>query len=335
MLTFALVVATGILSLILTGRVRAYALRNDVLDHPNERSSHSAPTPRGGGLAVLVAALLALGAGVLLRRIDLLHATALAPGMCLLGIVGWLDDHGGLSARLRLAAHVLAAMSCLAVLGGLPELQLGNASVHLDIAGSVLATIGLVWSINLFNFMDGIDGIAGSQAVLIFAIAGALFLFRGDGSLGAVSLAFAAASAGFLYWNWPPARIFMGDVASGALGFMIAALAVAGEARHSVPLMAFVLLDGVFIADATVTLIRRLIRGARPADAHRDHAYQRMARVWGSHRPVTLASAAITVILGGLAAVVTLNPAWGIPAIVAGVLVLAISTIAAERRAPM
>jgi Fuc2NAc and GlcNAc transferase len=335
LITIALVLATGLVSLLLTRRVRAYAVRNDVLDHPNERSSHGAPTPRGGGLAVLLAALLALAAGVAVHRIDVQHALALAPGICVLGLVGWLDDHGGLSARTRLATHVVAAVSCLVVLGGLPDVQVGRGSLHLGIAGSLLATLALVWSTNLFNFMDGIDGIAGSQAVLVFGGSGALFLLRGDRSLGTMALAFAAAAAGFLYWNWPPARIFMGDVASGALGFMIAALAVAGERRHSIPLMAFVLLNGVFIADATVTLLRRLSRGARPADAHRDHAYQRLTRAWGAHRPVTLGAAAITLVLGGLAAVVTLCPVLALPAIVAGAMLLAIVILAAERRAPM
>jgi Fuc2NAc and GlcNAc transferase len=335
MITLVLVLATGLVSRFLTGRVRAYALRNDVLDHPNERSSHSAPTPRGGGLALLVAALTAIGAGVLLHRVALRDVVALAPGACLVGLVGWLDDHRGLSARVRLAAHLVAAMSCLAVLGGLPDLQLGHASVHLGVVGGVLATIGIVWSTNLFNFMDGVDGIAGSQAVLVFAGSGALFLLRSDESLGAVALVFAAAAAGFLYWNWPPALIFMGDVASGALGFVIAALAVAGERRHSVPLMAFALLDGVFIADATVTLLRRLRHGARPDEAHRDHAYQRMARAWGTHRSVTVATGALTAALGGLAVVVTLYPEWAVPAILAGASLLAIVTVAVERRAPM
>lgn len=335
MVILSLVLLTGIVSLLLTGRVRAYAVRNDVLDRPNERSSHTAPIPRGGGLALLVAALLALAAGVALARIEPRHALALAPGMIVLGLVGWLDDHGGVSASARLAAHLVAAILALIVLGGLPDVQLGETSVHVGVAGSIVAAIGIVWSINLFNFMDGIDGIAGSQAVLIFGVAGLLFQLRGDGSLAAVSLAFAAASAGFLYWNWPPARIFMGDVGSGAVGFMIAVLAVAGERGRTVPLVAFVILGAVFVADATITLLRRMARGARPVEAHRDHAYQRLARAWGAHRPVTLAATAATIVLAVLAAVVTLRPALAMGALVGAIALLAALALAAERSAPM
>jgi Fuc2NAc and GlcNAc transferase len=335
MILLSLVLLTGVVSLLLTGRVRTYAFRHDVLDRPNERSSHTAPTPRGGGLAVLVAALLALVAGLALHRISPRHALALGPGMILLGLVGWLDDHGGMSARARLAAHLIAATTALVVLGGLPAVQLGEISLHLGTAGSILAAVGIVWSINLFNFMDGIDGIASSQAVLIFGAAGLLFHLRGADSLAAVSLSFGAASAGFLYWNWPPARIFMGDVASGAIGFMIAVLAVAGEQEGTVPLVAFGILGAVFVGDATLTLLRRVARGARPAEAHRDHAYQRLTRAWGAHRPVTLAAGAATVVLALLATAATLRPAWAMGALAITLAFLAALAVAAERRAPM
>jgi Fuc2NAc and GlcNAc transferase len=240
-----------------------------------------------------------------------------------------------MSARARLAAHLIAATTALVVLGGLPAVQLGEISLHLGTAGSILAAVGIVWSINLFNFMDGIDGIASSQAVLIFGAAGLLFHLRGADSLAAVSLSFGAASAGFLYWNWPPARIFMGDVASGAIGFMIAVLAVVGEQEGTVPLVAFGILGAVFVGDATLTLLRRVARGARPAEAHRDHAYQRLTRAWGAHRPVTLAAGAATVVLALLATAATLRPAWAMGALAIALAFLAALAVAAERRAPM
>lgn len=335
MIALLLIVLTGSLSALLTGRVRAYALRNDVLDRPNERSSHSAPIPRGGGLAVLLSALIALGAGAMLGRIEGRHALALGPGMILLGLVGWRDDHGGLSARVRLAAQILAASCSLAVLGGLPSIQLGSHAVQLGFGGTILAGLGVVWCINLFNFMDGIDGIAGSQALLVFGAAGLLFHARDDVSLATLSFVFAAASAGFLCWNWPPARIFMGDVASGALGFMIAILAVAGEHDRSVPLLAFCILGGVFLGDATLTLLRRLKRGRHPAEAHRDHAYQRLARAWGAHRPVTLLAAAVTAMLAALAALATFRPSSGVGALLAALVLLLALALAIEWKAPM
>lgn len=335
MTTIVLVAVTALLSGVLVGFVRSYAVHNDVLDHPNARSSHTTPTPRGGGLGVLVAALLALGAGVALHRIQTRHAIALAPGMLALGIVGWLDDHASLSPRVRLGVHLLAAASALAILGGVPDVQLGATSLHVGMLGTALAAIGIVWSINLFNFMDGIDGIAASQALLVFGIGGLLFLTRGDTSLATTALCFAGASAGFLYWNWPPARIFMGDVASGALGFMIAVLAVAGEHDRSVPIVPMLILGGAFAGDATVTLLRRIRAGAPPADAHRDHAYQRLARAWGAHRPVTLATAALTLLLGVLAALAVQIPAFTIGAVATAALLLAIVFLLVERRAPL
>ena len=335
MLAALLAILTGMVSYLLTARVRTYAVQHAILDPPNQRSSHSVPTPRGGGIAILCASLLAIAGGAAFHIVAPVHALALVPGMILLGVVGWLDDHGGLSARIRLAAHFIAASAGIAVLHGLPDLQLGTSSVHLGLGGSVAAVIGVVWSINLFNFMDGIDGLAGSQATIIFAIAGLLFHVRGVDSLALISCGFAAASAGFLCWNWPPAKIFMGDVSSGALGFMIAVLAVAGERSGSVPLVAFGILGGVFASDATVTLVRRLYRGALPADAHRDHAYQRISRVWGAHLPVTLAAASLTFLLGALAAIAALRQELAGMVILLASAVLLATGVAAERRAPM
>jgi Fuc2NAc and GlcNAc transferase len=330
-----LFVVTAAVSALVTGRVHAYALHHAVLDHPNDRSSHAAPTPRGGGIGILVAVLLAMLAGVAFGRVEPRLALALGPGTLLLGVVGWMDDRRGLPARVRLAAHTLAAISAVLVLGGLPELQVGTTIVRLGGAGSVLAVVGIVWSTNLFNFMDGIDGLAGSQAMLIAGIAGALLLLRGDSSLATVALALAGAAAGFLYWNWPPARIFMGDVGSGAIGFLLAGIALAGERHQSVPLLSVATLAGVLVFDATMTLVRRLLRGDRPADAHREHAYQRLSRVWGAHRPVTVAAAATALILGALTALMQLRPASTLAVLGVALTMLGVLAVAIERRAPM
>ena len=323
------------ISLALTPVVRAYALRNEVLDEPNERSSHTVPTPRGGGLAIITAVIVTTGVAVMMGIGDARLALALAGGMLGLGIVGWIDDTRGVSARFRLAAHFAIALWAMYLVGGMPGLRLGNVSLGVGGAGYILGAVGIVWCINLFNFMDGIDGLAGSQAALIFGVAAALLLLTGDRSLVAMAAIIGGASAGFLVWNWPPARIFMGDAGSGSLGYALAVLALASENRGSVPLIAFAILGGVFISDATVTLIRRARRGDRLAEAHRDHAYQRLARTWGGHRPVSIAAALVTGVLAVIGTVGTVAHRFLLPALLLSSALMAFLLVVTERKAPM
>jgi Fuc2NAc and GlcNAc transferase len=334
-MTSFLAALSGLVSVALTIAVRQHAVRKGVLDRPNARSSHNTPTPRGGGIAILGAALLGIAIGVAFRVIEPRHALTLGVGMLTLGVIGWLDDTRGVRPRMRLFAHTCAAVWTLFMLGGLSEIRIGSASLALGAAGYVMGAIGIVWSINLFNFMDGIDGLAGSQAVLIFGSAALLSLSRGEHSLGVIAAILAAASAGFLVWNWPPAKIFLGDVGSGAVGYLVAAMAIASENIGSIPLLAFAIIGGVFIADASVTLIRRLLRGRRAMEAHRDHAYQRLARTWGSHRSVALAAAAATTLLAVIGAIGTMTPRLLLPGLVFAYLLLGGLLLAAERRAPM
>lgn len=329
-----LALIAGVASLVLTGAVRAYALRNDLLDRPNARSSHSTPTPRGGGVAMVAAATLGIATSAGLGVTDTRHAVTLGIGMIVLAVTGWLDDTRGIGAGARLSVHAAVACWTLYMFGGLSALRIGETTLNIGMWGYVLGGLGIVWSINLFNFMDGIDGIAGSQALLIFGTAATLLFARGDQSLAAMAIVLAAAAAGFLVWNWPPAKIFMGDAGSGAIGYLVAGLAIASENDGSVPLFAFAILGGLFIADATVTLVRRVLRGNRPTEAHRDHAYQRLTRLWGSHRPVTIAAALVTMVLGMLAAVGTLAPRLLLPAFVAASALVATLLVTADRRAP-
>lgn len=334
-IAFLLAAISGGASLLLTGVVHAYTLRHDVIDKPNARSSHSIPTPRGGGVGVVAASMLGTAIGVGVGIIDTRDALALGPGVLLVAAVGWLDDTRGLRWDVRLAVHLGVACWTLYMFGGLPAIRVGSAALHLGAAGYVLGALGIVWSINLFNFMDGIDGLAGSQAVLIFGTGALLLLSRGNYSLGAISAILAAASGGFLAWNWPPAKIFLGDAGSGTIGYVVAGLAIVSENNRAVPLLAFAIICGVFISDATVTLVRRLVRGDRLTDAHRDHAYQRLTRTWGSHRSVSAGAAGLTAILAVLGAVGTVTPRLLLPALFAAYVSLATVLLATERRAPM
>jgi Fuc2NAc and GlcNAc transferase len=324
-----------LLSLVLTGVVRVYALRHKLLDHPNARSSHTAPTPRGGGLAIVAASEVGIAAATSSGLITSRDGITLGLGMLIIAAVGWLDDTRGLKPSMRLPAHFLAAGWALWMFHGLPALRIGDTSLALGAVGYFVGAIGIVWAVNLFNFMDGIDGFAGSQAVLILGVGSCLFFFRGDRSLGLISLMLTGSTAGFLAWNWPPAKIFMGDVGSGVIGYAVSVLAIGSENRHAVPLLAFAILGSLFIADATVTLIRRVTRGNSPAQAHRDHAYQRLTVAWGSHRRVTVSAIALTGVVASLAVAATASARFLVPALILAAVLMASLLIATERRSPM
>lgn len=270
-----------LVSCVVTGRVRRFALKHDLLDRPNARSSHTAPTPRGGGVAIVLALMLAMTALALLGWLPLNLIVAFAGGGLLVAVVGAWDDRRGVAASRRALVHAIAAGWGLLWIRGL---QFESA---FDVMTGVLEWIGLIWMINLYNFMDGIDGIAGLQAVFV-SVAGTI-LFASSGSpLANLSVVIGAAAAGFLVWNWPPARIFMGDVASGFLGLIFGLLAIAGEHTGASSFWPWLILLGVFEVDATVTLLRRIVVGQRWYEAHRSHAYQHATRRWKSHLKVTL-----------------------------------------------
>ena len=290
--------------------VLRYAHARDLLDHPNERSSHLAPTPRGGGLAIVGAFLAGLVALYLLGEVNRMLLAALGGGGLAVALVGFVDDHGGLSPRVRLLVHFAAAAWALYWLCGMPPLLVGGGVVLDGPVWTLAGVVGLVWLLNLYNFMDGIDGIAGAEAICVAL--GALLL---GGT--AIWAALAAAVGGFLVLNWPPARIFMGDVGSGFLGFALGVLVVDAAAWELVPLASSAILLGVFLVDATVTLFRRWQRGERLSQAHRSHAYQHAARRFGGHRPVVLAVIAINVAwLLPWAWVAQAWPAWSMVAVV-------------------
>ena len=327
--TTALLASAG-----LAGLARRYALAHALVDVPNERSSHSVPTPRGGGLAIALVVLVGVGLLATTGQVGPRVAVALGGGGALVAAVGWLDDRRGLSARMRLVVHVAAAIWTVVWLRGMPQLSVGEGAVSLGFAGALLAILGIVWSTNLYNFMDGIDGVAAAEAATV-GVVGALLLARREPSLALIAVLLAAAAAGFLVWNWPPARLFMGDVGSGFLGFFFGGLAVASENTHALPALLWLLLLGPFFIDATVTLLRRMARGERWYAAHRTHAYQRAAQAGWSHRRVTAAVVGLSAALGLLAALVAGNAALLGPVLAAAAGALVTLYRVVERWRPM
>lgn len=289
--------SVALVALLLTAALRRYAVARSLLDIPNARSSHAVPTPRGGGLAIVVSFLAALPVLGLAGALPWTVLWALLGAGALVALVGFLDDHDHLAAGWRLLAHFAAAAWVLAWLGGVPPVILfGVAATDLGPFAAVLAALYLVWLLNLYNFMDGIDGIAGVEAICVCAGGGALYVLAGLPDLALTPLVLAAATAGFLAWNFPPARIFMGDAGSGFLGLMLGALSLQAAWVAPSLLWSWVILLGVFVVDATLTLLRRLARGERVYQAHRSHAYQHAARRLGRHRPVTLMVGAINLL---------------------------------------
>ena len=289
-----LVVSLAVLAWILTAQLRRYALARSLMDIPNARSSHSLPTPRGGGVAIVIAFLLGLGvaffAGLGIPA-ELFYAL-LGAGLGV-ALLGFLDDHGHIAARWRLLGHFVAAAWALYWLGGLPPLVIFGGLMQLSWIGHVLAAFYLVWLLNLYNFMDGIDGIASVEAICVCVGGALLYLLLGKPDLALLPLMLAAAVAGFLYWNFPPARIFMGDAGSGFLGIVLGIMSIQAGWVDQTLFWSWVILLGVFVVDATFTLLRRLLRGDKVYEAHRSHAYQYASRQFGRHLPVTLAVGAI------------------------------------------
>ncbi|MDH0304889.1 MULTISPECIES: glycosyltransferase family 4 protein [unclassified Pseudomonas] len=288
------------LSYLLTWGVRRYALARSLMDVPNARSSHSVPTPRGGGVAIVVSFLVALlllaGSG----QIESNFVWAMGGAGAGIAVLGFLDDHGHIAARWRLLGHFAAAIWALAWLGGLPPVPLFGTVVDLGVVGHVLAVFYLVWLLNLYNFMDGIDGIASVQAVCTCLGGALLYGIVGLPGTAQATVLLGAAALGFLIWNFPPARIFMGDAGSGFLGVALGMLTLQAAWASPQLLWAWIILLGVFIVDATYTLIRRLLRGDKVYEAHRSHAYQFASRKYGRHLPVTLS-------------VLVINLAWLLP----------------------
>jgi Fuc2NAc and GlcNAc transferase len=284
-------------SLLLSPAVLRYARVHSLLDVPSERSSHTRPTPRGGGLGMVLVVLSGVAVLTGLGRLDPSFGAAMLGGGAMVALVGWLDDVRGVPARWRLAAHVVAALWAVSWLGGMPELTVGSDSFHLGAAGAAVAVLAVVWGINLYNFMDGIDGLAAAEAASVGLAATALLASRNP-PLAAVAVTVAGAAAGFLPWNWQRARIFMGDVGSGFLGFLLATLTLASENAGAMPALVWLLLVGVFFSDATITLARRMLRRERWYAPHRVHAYQRAVQGGWSHARVTLAVLGLN---GGLA----------------------------------
>ncbi len=300
--TLSLAAVCAVTAFLLTAVFRGFALRKGILDVPVARSSHIRPVPRGGGSAVVVATLVAV---TLLTALGLVPATiawGLIVAAAAVALIGFVDDLVGSKPITRLGVHVFAAAWLLYWIGVPSEgfHVLGNVNAIWSLLSYVVVLLYLVWNINLYNFMDGIDGLASTQMIFVctamsLALACTVCNPSDRAFLDLVTISLAGASTGFLLWNFPKARVFLGDVGSGFMGLMVGGLSLAAAHQSPALFWCWLILMGLFFVDATYTLIRRVLAGASPLAAHRTHGYQILARQIGTHWQATLLLLAINV----------------------------------------
>ncbi len=318
-----LVLFSGLVGWLIAWLVLRNAARLGLVQPANERSSHAVPTPTGGGVGIALGGTLA-GLPMLLP-LPLAAATALIAGLVIAGI-GFADDRKPLSIRLRLGAQALCFGLVVASLP-LDGFAYATGLIWPDTILLVVLVLAGVGFINIFNFMDGIDGLAGGEAVFILLGAVALVALPNPAILAHPlmwwMLGVAAATLGFLTFNWPPARLFMGDAGSTWLGLMLAIFAFLTIASGWLTGPQWLLLTAVFIADGVATILRRLWQREPIHQPHRRHAYQQLATRLGRHAPVTLGFLGLNlVVLWPLAWLAGQLPAWGTPIALAALVVL-------------
>jgi UDP-N-acetylmuramyl pentapeptide phosphotransferase/UDP-N-acetylglucosamine-1-phosphate transferase len=295
-------------SIALVRQTRRWARSRLVLDHPNDRSLHHHPTPRGGGLGIVIPVCLALAGSVALVPSSRATAASLLAAGMLVAAVGLVDDVRRLPALTRLAAHVSAAVVVVLGVGTWSTLTWPSlGSLDLAWAAVPFTVVWIVGLTNAYNFMDGIDGIAGAQGLAAGAGWTGLGLMTGEPLLFVVGAVTAPASLGFLFFNWSPSSIFMGDVGSSFLGFLFAALAVSVSSSSPEVGTAAALFVWPFVFDSGFTLLRRARRRENLLRAHRSHLYQRLVLTGMSHHTVAILYGA----LAGVGVAVGMAVAWG------------------------
>jgi len=275
-----------LLTAILTIIIRFYTNYKEILDHPNDRSSHQTPTPKGGGLAIMITFYSALVYLYSQTEIDDTLFYALLSALPVI-VISLIDDLYPLSAKIRFTIQLLSSFSALFFLGGIEHLNLGVFTLS-GFWLNIIGILTIVWMTNLYNFLDGIDGYAGAEA--LFVGLAVYLLFNNE-----IALILAATTAGFLVFNWHKASIFMGDVGSAPLGFIFAVLIIHDAATPH--FLAWLILLSLFWFDATYTLIRRALNHEQLSQAHKKHLYQRLNQSGFSHDKVVLIALAFNLTL--------------------------------------
>ncbi|MFW3353561.1 MraY family glycosyltransferase [Aliarcobacter butzleri] len=278
-----------LISFLLTYFIKNYMIKKSFVTSVNERSSHTVPTPHGGGIAIAITWFIGLFYLYFIGQIEESLFYALLFG-AVISIVSFFDDMYELSPKLRLIIQAIVAIGGLYFLGGFETLTFGIFDIQNSIFTNIFAFFMIIWFINLYNFLDGINGYAGSEA--IFLSLAAFILFGGNHFL-----VLAVAVLGFLYWNWNKAKIFMGDVGSTLLGYNVAIFTIYYANQEPTNFWIWIILFSVYWFDATLTLIRRKLNKERLSQAHKKHAYQRLTQAGWSHYKVTNYSIGLNILL--------------------------------------
>ncbi len=281
MITTTLILAF-ITSFILTWIIKNWAIKRNIIDIPNHRSSHSIPTPRGGGLSFFIVWIVSISILYFFNILTLKLLVALLL-VVPIGIVSIIDDIISLPPVTRLIIQALCAVIVVFYLGGLQNIDLGFIKINSSFLLNIFLIIGVIWFINLYNFLDGIDAYASIEAI---SIALGMFLLTKE----PLYLLLISTVAGFLYWNWPKAKIFMGDVGSTMLGFTLIVLSIYSNNHQSANIIYWLTLSSLFWFDASITIIRRKLNRENISQPHKKHAYQRITQAGYSHKKTAVFS---------------------------------------------
>ncbi|MHC1704349.1 MAG: glycosyltransferase family 4 protein [Tenuifilaceae bacterium] len=323
---FFVLVLLGLLSFLLTYLIRFFALRYKLIDKPNERSLHDIPTPRLGGIAIVVSWYIGLTLFYLFNLIEKELFYALLCGV-ILAIVSLIDDIVEIKPYFRLIIHFATAIAAFVLLNGIRPFIIPHIEINYLYITYPLAVIGMVWFINLYNFMDGINGFASIEAITIGLV---LFFFTFD----YLNLVLVVAVLGFFFWNWPKAKIFMGDVGSTQLGFILITLGIYYHNNYQFSIVNWIMLSSPFWFDATFTLYRRWRNKEKLSIAHRQHAYQRIVLAGFSHMKVSFILIGINIALIIMIEVYRAYDIFKIPFYIISLVFLYYLTRLVDRRVP-
>ena len=321
-------IATGllILSYFLTYIIKRVAVKHSLLDIPNERSSHEIPTPRGGGLAIVVSWFTGITILFFTGNIESSLYFALISGV-FLAIISLIDDIIDLSPFVRLLIQTITALVALYFLDGFASVNLSGLKISAPALLYPFALIGIVWFINLFNFLDGIDGYASLEAIVIAAL---MLIFSSD----MINVILIACIAGFLFWNWPRAKIFMGDIGSTQLGFILVILGIYYHNTAQFSIIHWLMISSLFWFDATLTLFRRWKNKEKLSVAHRKHAYQRAVQSGLSHKNTILISLFVNIVIAGFIFISAKIDFLMLPLFIINLLILYMITRIIDSRVP-
>ena len=315
-----------IVSYLLTWLIKNFSTKNRILDIPNERSSHLLPTPRGGGLAIIIAWYIGITSLFFFGEVSRNLYFALLSGI-LLAVISLLDDVFDIRPVIRLSVQTITVIIAFILLKGIHTVYIGDNDLFPMIILYTITIVGMVWFINLYNFLDGIDGYASFEAITIGL---ALYFITGQ----SINLILIAAVSGFLIWNWPKARIFMGDVGSTQLGFVIVVMGVYFHNEHKLSIICWLILLAPFWFDATLTLYRRWRNNEKLSQAHRKHIYQRLVQSGFSHLKVDIFLSLINLILIFMVFICMKYKMLQIPLLILTLASLYIVTMYADKRKP-